>query len=513
MLTDMNSKPILVTGPTGYVGGRLIPRLLESGYQVRAVTRSFAKLGCRPWAKHPQLEIIECDILDLHSLKNAMHGCRAAFYLIHSLDTAHRDPAGTTARNMTAAAAEAGVERLIYLGRLGGTRIPGRNSNTAESEEVGRILRSGPVPTTILRAALILGSGSAAFEVLRYLADRQPVMFAPGWFRTSIQPIGIRNVLWYLEKCLESNEVLGETFDIGGPDIVSYQDLIEIYTEETDLPRRMVLPLPLFIPRLSSYWIHLVTPVSGSIARSMAEGITSNAVCNESRIASVIPQRLLSCREVVRLAIGRIQKQWIETCWSDAGAFRPPEWTYCGDAHYSGGTILECGYRVHIEAPAKDVWKPIVEIGGQTGWYFGHFLWSMRGWMDRILGGAGLKRGRRHPSQLYIGDALDFWRVLDVQHHRYLALLAEMKVPGEAVLEFRLKPLPTGQTELHQLSRFKPKGLWGIIYWYSLYPFHVWLFQGLVRTIAKAVGKPITFGPQRFSSKVRQECPISTDND
>jgi len=509
----MNSKSILVAGATGYVGGRLIPRLLKSGYRVKALARSHAKLICRPWARHPSVAIIECDVLDSISLKKAMSGCRAAFYLIQSLDVQGGDFAQKAARNLAAAAAFAGLERIIYLGRLADEDSPLVNNHQQISDKLVKVLQAGPVPVTVLRAGMIIGSGSASFEMLRYLADRLPIIFAPGWFRTAVQPIAVRNVLCYLEKCLESAEVLGQTFDIGGPDILSYQDLIDIYAEEAGLPRRIMLPLPFVGPAISSYWIHLTTPVSGSIVKSLAAGMTANVICKDNRIVSFIPQRLLTCREAIRLALQRAQQQLIETCWSDAGALRPPEWTRCREAQYSGGPILECGYRIRIQAHPEEVWKPIIEIGGQTGWYFGRFLWSVRGWMDRLVGGAGLRRGRRHPSQLYVGDALDFWRVLDVEPHRRLALLAEMKLPGEAVLEFTLKPLPDGRTELQQLARFLPAGLWGIAYWYSLYPFHMWLFRGLVRAIAQAVGKPITLGPQRFSSKLQQESPISANSD
>jgi len=497
----MSQKLVLVTGATGYVGGRLIPRLLQSGFHIRALGRSHAKLKSRPWAQHPGLDVVECDVSDLSSLTKATYGCSAAFYLIRCLEAKEEALAQKAAQNMAKAAADADLERIIYLGCLNTT------------DEIVHVLQAGPVPVTVLRASMIIGSGSTAFEILRHLADRQPLIFAPAWLRTAVQPIAIRNVLWYLERCLESDEVLGQTFDIGGPDILSSLDMIDIYTQEAGLPKRMFFPLPLPGSTLGSYWIHLVTPVSGSTVKALRAGMTAHATCKENRIVSLIPQKLFTCRQAIRLALQRAQERLIETCWSDAGALRPPEWVHCGDAEYAGGTILECGYRIHIQAPLEEVWKPIIGIGGQTGWYFGSLLWSLRGWVDRLAGGAGLSRGRRHPAQLYVGDALDFWRVLDVEPCRRLALLAEMKLPGEAVLEFTLKPLPDGRTELRQLSKFLPKGLLGIIYWYSLYPLHVWLFRGLLRSIAKAVGKPITSGPHRFCSKLQQECSISAEAD
>jgi hypothetical protein len=360
---------------------------------------------------------------------------------------------------------------------------------------------------------MILGSGSASFEILRCLTDRLPIMFAPRWFRSAVQPIGIRNVLQYLEGCLQSEEVLGQTFDIGGPDLVSFHELIDIYAQEAGLNRRIILPLPFIGLNLSSYWIHLLTPVSGSIARSIARGLKCDAICKENRIVSIIPQHLLNCREIIRLALERMSEQLVESCWSDAGALTAPEWTCRGDAEYTGGTILGCGYRIHVDATPEEVWEPITRIGGRTGWYSGQFLWSLRGWLDRLIGGAGLARGRRHPSELHVGDALDFWRVLDFKPKQHLVLLAEMKTPGEAVLEFRLKPLPHGRTELQQLSRFLPKGLWGLLYWYSLYPFHLWIFQGMLRNIAGATGKPVSLGPEPFTSNLQQQCPISGKSD
>ncbi len=507
----MKSEPVLVLGATGYIGGRLVPRLLDAGYRVRVMARSIAKLGCRPWARHSNLEMVEGDALDLDSLRKACQGCGAAFYLIHSMISAagkyaHADR--ESALNMVTAAAEAGLKRIIYLGALGKPDDPSLSRHIRSRHEVGGILQSGPVPATVLRAAMILGSGSASFEMLRYLVDRLPVMITPSWVRTPVQPIDIGNVLGYLQGCLEHEETAGQTFDIGGPEILTYQKLIRIYSEEAGLPRRRIIPVPFLTPRLSALWIHLVTPVPASIAQPLAQGLSNEVVCQDNRIRSIIPLELRDCRQTIRLALEKIQQQRVETCWTDAGALLPPEWTYCGDARYAGGTILECGHRIRIQAPVEEIWEHIVRIGGENGWYFGDILWKMRGAMDRMVGGAGLRRGRRHPSELYVGDALDFWRVLEVDRPHRLLLLAEMKTPGEAVLEFKLSPMGTNQTELQQLSRFLPRGLAGILYWYVLYPFHVWLFGGMLRNISKALGKPILKGPERFTPKLQNTCKL-----
>jgi uncharacterized protein YbjT (DUF2867 family) len=412
------------------------------------------------------------------------------------------------AQNMAKAAAKEGLQRIIYLGGLG-------NEDHVLSEhlrsrtEVANILQSGSVPTTFFRAAMILGSGSASFEILRYLAERLPVMTTPKWVRTPCQPIAIRNVLTYLKGSLEKDKTAGETFDIGGPDVLTYQRLMEIYAEEAHLPKRMIIPVPVLTPRLSSYWIHLVTPVPASIARPLTEGLKNPVVCQDDRIRSIIPQNLLGCREAIRLALERIEQQRTETCWTDAGTPQVPEWVQCGDVPYAGGTIFECGYRTILDAPPEKVWEPIQRIGGSTGWYFANSLWALRGAMDRLIGGTGLRRGRRHPKELYPGDALDFWRVLEVEKPCRLQLLAEMKMPGEAILEFRLYPLGENGTELQQLSRFLPRGLFGILYWYALYPVHQWVFKGMLKRIAEAVGEPIVQGPDRFAPRLAHVCSVN----
>ncbi len=497
----MTSKPILITGATGYVGGRLVPKLLGAGYRVRTLGRSVSKLKGRPWSNHPSVELAAGDVLDKESLRKALAGCWAAFYLVHSMNA---DPKGYTqtdrqgAQNMVGAASQSELNRIIYLGGLGGQDDDQLSDHLRSRQEVARILQSGPVPTTFLRAAMILGSGSASFELLRYLTDRLPVLIAPRWVDTPVQPIGIRNVLNYLQGCLEQDEVLGQVFDIGGPEVVSYRQLFQIYAEEAQLPKRLIIPIPFLTPRLSSYWIHLITPIPSSIARPLTEGLRNPVVCRDNRIREIIPQELLTCRQTIRLALERIEQEQIDTCWMDAGAVIPMEWYYCGDSQYSGGTILELGYRIHLQADPEEVWKPIEAIGGRNGWYFGQNLWKIRGWMDRLAGGIGFRSGRRHPSELLTGDALDFWRVLEAHPPNHLMLKAEMKLPGEALLEFKIKPLAGGITELTQLSRFMPKGLGGILYWYLFDPFHRILYPNLLKAIGKAIGKPVVQGPERL---------------
>jgi uncharacterized protein YbjT (DUF2867 family) len=508
---SFNLDPILVTGATGYVGGRLIPALLKAGYRVRAMARNLGKVGCRPWAGHDRVELVQGDVLDLELLKQAAFGCRAAYYLVHSMIAQKGKFAEAdrkAARNMVAAAEAAGLERMIYLGGLAEARDAVLSKHLQSRIEVANILQAGPVPTTDLRAPMILGSGSASFEILRYLVERLPAMVTPRWVQSLNQPIAIRDVIAYLVGCLEHEQTVGETFDIGGPDILTYRDLLEIYAEEAGLRKRFIIPVPVLTPTLSAYWIRFISPVPTSIALPLTEGLTSEAVCTENRIRSIIPRKLLSCREAIRKALDRLKQQQVDTCWMDAGELIEPEWAHCGDAEWAGGTIMNCGYRAQIKAAVEEIWRPVSKIGGHTGWYYLNILWRLRGIMDRLAGGVGLRRGRRHPTDLMVGDALDFWRVLKVEPPRRLLLLAEMKTPGEAMLEFQITPMGDDQAELQMLSRFLPRGLGGILYWYALYPFHEWIFYGMLKSIAKTIGQPIVDGPHRFTPKLPASCRL-----
>lgn len=493
-------EPVLVLGATGYIGGRLVPRLLEAGHRVRALARAPAKLGGRPWSGHPNLEIVRGDLLDRAALLAAARGCWAAYYLVHSMNpkvTDFADADRQAADNMAEVAGEAGLERLIYLGGLG-EEAAGMSRHLQSRAEVARILGGGPVPVTVLRAAMIIGSGSASFEILRYLVDRLPAMVTPRWVATPCQPIGVRNVLHYLTGCLEVPETAGGTFDIGQEEIVTYRRLMEIYAEEAGLPRRFILPVPFLTPRLSSYWIHLVTPVPAALARPLAEGLSSPVVCRDFRIRDLIPQQLLDCRRAIRLALDRMRQREVETAWSDSGPVPPAEWAMTGDPGWAGGTVYDDSRRLICEGDPEEIWPALAAIGGRTGWYYADWLWRLRGLLDRLAGGVGLSRGRRCPLEVRPGDALDFWRVVGAERPSLLLLAAEMKLPGEAVLAFRLRPLEGGRTELQQIARYLPRGLLGLLYWYAVYPFHHLVFTGMLRGIAAAAGKGIVIGPERL---------------
>ncbi len=469
---------IFVTGATGYIGGRLVPRLLAAGHQVRCYVRSPRKLDQRDWSRHPMVEIIPGDANDETRLRRALRGCHVAYYLIHSMQSAgeefeERDR--QLAGRFAAAAELARLERIVYLGGLGevGKDL---SKHLASRMEVEDALASGSTPVTSLRACMIIGSGSASFEILRYLVDRLPIMLMPSWVRTECQPISVRNTLHYLVECLSIPETTGRTLDIGGPEILTYHDLIGQMARALDHKRIIVAPLPLAAIGLSSLLIHLTTPVGYRIVRPLTEGLRNRVVCRDDEAAQLMPQRLLNVREAFDVALGKIADHDVETSWIDSGIIP-------GDPDWAGGTVYRDTRELWIDASCEDVFHTVCSIGGRQGWYSAKWLWQLRGFLDRLLGGPGLERGRRDPEHVGYGDALDFWRVTGVQENRRLVLRGEFKLPGEAVLEFEIRPRPGtgGGSMLKQMARFKPKGLRGILYWLMVLPFHGFVFSHMIR--------------------------------
>lgn len=477
-----DKRPVFVTGATGYVGGRLVPRLLDAGYSVRCFARSPDKLRHRAWIHHPRVAVASGDAMNADELTSAMRGCFAAYYLIHSMEAvgpAYRERDRRLAETVARATRECRIERIVYLGGLGelGESL---SEHLTSRREVETALASAGVPVTVLRAAMIIGAGSASFEILRYLVERLPIMVTPKWVMTESQPIAIRNVLHYLVECLRTPETVGRTLDIGGPDVASYLEIMRTMAEARGLRRRIVIPVPVLTPRLSSLWIHLVTPLSHRIARPLAEGLRNRVVCRDGEAARLMPQRLLTIRESIDAALGKLAEHGVETAWSDAGPIP-------GDPDWAGGTTIIDRRQTFVDARPNAVFRAVCRIGGGQGYYAADSLWRLRGWMDRLVGGPGLRRGRRDPETVGFGDALDFWRVTGIDPDRRLQLRAEMKLPGEAMLEFEITPDPEreGRCVLVQTARFKPHGLLGLMYWYAVVPLHGVVFRGMLDGIRR----------------------------
>lgn len=485
---------ILVLGATGYVGGRLVCKLLESGYRVRAASRSIKKLKTRLWANHPDVELCAVDVMDLEQLKTETQDIDVVYYLVHSMNPSHKDFVKTdrlAAENLVAATESNHVGRIIYLGGLG-EETPTLSKHLRSRMEVGQILQDGQVPVTILRAGVILGSGSASFEILRYLVERLPVMITPRWVETPCQPIAIVNVLTYLEECLENLETVGRTFDIGGPDVINYRLLMQTYAKVAGLNRRFIIPVPVFSPKLSSYWISLITPVPAYIARPLAEGLKNPVICKNHDIETLIPQKLYTCEEAIAKALDRVKQHQVETHWTDAGVVADPELVNPGDPQWAGGTGYQDQKEILVKATPEALWEPIIQLGGENGYYSMNFLWQLRGLLDLLFGGYGYGRGRRHPYEIKVGDALDCWRVVEVDRPKELLLKAEMKLPGLAMMRFHLEEISPGVTKLTQSAYFAPRGLVGMMYWWLVTPLHHLVFTSMLKGIVKASGKAIS---------------------
>ena len=473
---------VLVAGATGYIGRRLVSELVACGYSVRCLARTPAKLADEDWRN--SVEVVRADLLDAESHADAFADVDVAYYLVHSMaggdDFEARDQ--LAAKQFRAAAERADVHQIVYLGGLGDSRADDLSPHLRSRHEVGRILAAGHVPVTELRAAVIIGSGSASFEMLRNLVEMLPAMVTPKWVDTRCQPIAIRDVLGYLVGVLGEERALGRVFEIGGPDVLTYREMMQVFAEEAGLAKRFIVSVPVLSPRISSLWVGLVTPLPVGLARTLVDSLVNEVVVHDHAVASIEPRTPLAYREAVRLALRRVADLDVETRWTDADS--TPADPMRADPDWSGGTMLADEQVVDVAAPPDDVFTTVRAIGGKRGWLVANSLWRLRGLVDRIVGGIGMRRGRRHPDQLRVGDALDFWRVEALEPNRLLRLRAEMKLPGEAWLEWRFVPHGAG-TRLEQRARFHPRGLFGRVYWYSLWPFHHLIFRPLARRLGQ----------------------------
>jgi uncharacterized protein YbjT (DUF2867 family) len=480
------TRTVLVTGATGYIGGRLVPRLLDAGYTVRVLVRDRVRLTDVPWAS--RVEVAVGDLTDRAAVDSAVAGIDVVYYLVHSM-TGHGSferldkQAATT---LAGAASAAGVSRIVYLGGLHPT---GKLSPHLRSRaEVGQILLDSGVPTVALQAGVVIGSGSASFEMIRHLTDVLPYMPAPRWVRNFIQPIAIRDVLYYLIASAELPAEVNRAFDIGGPDVLRYGQMMNGYAVEAGLKQRPIAALPVLTPWLASQWVNLVTPIPRSLAVPLIASLQYDAVVREHDIDAVIPRPdggLTGYRRAVRLALAKVRDGEVETSWQNASVLGSPSNPLPSDPDWTGHTVYTDLREVRSEAPPAAVWTVIEGIGGDNGWYSFPLAWAVRGWMDKIVGGVGLRRGRLSATRLNTGDALDFWRVEHIDRGHFLRLRAEMKVPGSAWLELSVEPGEGGGSLYRQRAVFFPKGLGGRLYWFSILPFHGIIFAGMASRITR----------------------------
>lgn len=468
---------ILLTGATGYIGGRLLRALEARGGRVRCLARRPEHLASRVG---PNTEVIQGDVLDPEALAAAFPGVTEAYYLVHSMGSANafveEDRLG--AQNFADAARTAGVRRIVYLGGLGsGSDL---SSHLASRHEVGHILRASGVPTIEFRASVILGSGSLSFEMIRRLVEKLPVMVTPRWVNQPTQPIGVEDVVAYLMEALDVDVDGSEVFEIGGPDRTSYLGLMQEYARQRGL-KRFLIPVPVLTPRLSSLWLGLVTPLYARVGRKLIDSLRNPTVVESDRALQVFSVRPMSVQVAIARALRNEDQRFAETRWSDplSSAGRVRSW---GGVRF-GSRIID-SRAVSVDCSPEAAFEPIRRIGGETGWYAASWLWRLRGFVDLLVGGVGLRRGRRHPISLQPGDTLDFWRVEAVRPPTLLRLSAEMRLPGRAWLQFEVQPGQTA-TEIRQTALFDPKGAFGLLYWYALYPLHTIIFSQMLRNIAR----------------------------
>lgn len=466
----------LVFGASGYIGSYLVPALVERGIPVRAVARNRDVLEGRAWQG---VDIRAADALDPSSLEGVFDGVEVVYYLVHSMGggPGFEERDRLAAEAVGAAAARAGVKRIMYLG---GLQPPGElSAHLTSRRETGEVLRASGVHVTELRAGIIVGPGSAAFEMIRDLTYHLPVMITPRWVRSKTQPIALDDLLAYLIELASMPAAAGRTYDVGGPETLTYGQLIHQFAQAAGLRKRLLVPVPVLTPRLSSYWLDLVTAVPSSVARPLIDGLKHDLVASERSIRTLVPRDLQTYRQSVTAALARERAEPLLARWAEGSfALRGSDPSI---SYYSKGAIT----RTPARASAEEVWDSVRRIGGNTGYYYLDSLWKVRGVMDRLVGGVGMRRGRRHPTDIRVGDAIDFWRVANIEPGRRLTLVAEMRLPGRAVLEFEVRPLGESASELITTARFHPAGAPGLLYWYSVWPFHGFIFNGMPRNMVR----------------------------
>ncbi|MXV52952.1 DUF2867 domain-containing protein [Pedobacter sp. HMF7647] len=485
---------ILLTGANGYIGARLLPILLEKGHDIICMVRD--KRRFREISDFgDRVTIISGDLLKEETLINIPHEIDAAFYLVHSMSSGNESfekLESLSAQHFADAIKKTTCRQIIYLtGIVNDQRLSKHLTSRLHVED---ILKESGVPTTILRAAIIIGSGSASFEIIRDLTEKLPVMIAPKWLKTKCQPIAIRDVLAYMEQSLLNQKTFNRTFDIGGPDVLTYKNMLLTYARVRKL-KRFIVTLPVLTPKLSSYWINMVTSVPYSLAKSLVQSMRNEVVCKNDQIKEIIPRSCLGYEESLKLAFEKIEQNSIVSSWKDALNQGYLETDFMDHVKVPQNGTLEYKIVMPFERSSDEVFENIWNIGGTRGWYYLDWLWNLRGFIDKLIGGIGTRRGRTSNVQLRAGDALDFWRVLlaDRKNQRLL-LYAEMKVPGEAWLE--LKIINKDQRNcLYQTATFRPYGVWGRMYWYSMWPFHAVLFKGMAKEITR-------YNPKALISKL-----------
>ncbi len=477
---------ILLTGSTGYIGRRLLPTLIEDGHQVVCLVRDKRRFDFEDFSEEylRNIRVEEGDLTETDSLLSLPTDIDVAYYLVHSMGVNEKTFNAletTQATNFIAYINRTSAKQIIYLGGI--ANDANLSEHLSSRQNVEEILKTARTPVTVLRAAIIIGSGSASFEIIRDLVEKLPVMIAPKWLKSRCQPIGIRNVVEYLRGVLNMQQTFNQTFDIGGPDVLSYHQMLMSYARIRKL-KRLIIPVPILSPKLSSHWLYFVTSTSISLARSLVSSLKNEVICKDNGIQSIVPVTLLTYEETLRIAFDRIQQRNVVSSWKDAVNNNSINQNFL---NYLEVPYFGC-YRdkrmVEFKHPREKVIENLWSIGGEQGWFFGDWMWRIRGFADKLVGGVGLSRGRRSETDLKPGDALDFWRVLvaDKENGRLL-LYAEMKLPGEAWLEFKIKESP-GKKVLIQTATYRPLGLWGRLYWYAVLPFHGLIFPKMAKGVA-----------------------------